>query len=656
MGLRDFFRREKGLTATPAVLSALHNGQLNTYQRLGGSNEEIGAAWQQYQAASYAYIYRSQPAVRKVVDYIARNASQLGLKLYERVSDTDRRRDTDHPAAQTMADPDGQGPPDQFLFTLIADWLVNENAYALIYRSSAGSRRRLLRVPPAAVEILTQGFFIVGYRIWLSNGRQFPDRSQPPLAPEDMLHWCGYNPEDARLGVSRLETLRSILAEDAASQQANIELLKAGLAKPGYIKRPLEAADWPEAVRERFQESWANQAKSSPRKTPVLEEGMEFADFGVSPKDAEMLDGRRFTNEEVASLYGLAHVPPEGEEERRAFYADVLPPLTGALAAQLNFSLLHNEFAEDAYYFEFDLNEKLRGEPEARFAAITSAVGRPWLTANEARAMENRPPVDGGDELVTPLNVLVGDNPRPAPNVMPPQDPNGPAQDGSHREASIKALLAPRQQQQLDRRNRYAREFTDLLVRHYERQERAYKSTSVKADRWVQWNAEMAGDLDALLRKSVETEGDVAAARFGSTFDTRMVTNYLQAMAEGAATDINKTTREELATAEAADVFARAKDVRSVAGGMSLATAASAFANREAAKQSVDAEHRVKTWIVTAADSAHPEMNGETVPLGATFSNGADGPPADHPGCECILEISANALGPLVLLASLWIF
>ena len=70
--------------------------------------------------------------------------------------------------------------------------------------------------------------------------------------------------------------------------------------------------------------------------------------------------------------------------------------------------------------FEFDLNEKLRGEPEARFAAITSAVGRPWLTANEARAMENRPPVDGGDELVTPLNVLVGDNPRPAPNVMPP--------------------------------------------------------------------------------------------------------------------------------------------------------------------------------------------------------------------------------------------
>lgn len=645
MGLRDFFRREKGLTATPAVLSALHNGQLNTYQRLGGSNQEIVAAWTQYQAASYAYMYRSQPAVRKVVDYIARNASQLGLKLYERVSDTDRRRDTDHPAAQTMDDPDGQRPADQFLFSLIADFLVSENAYALIYRPSSGSaQRRLLRVPPDAVEVLTQGFFIVGYRVMLANGQSLPDRSQPPLAPEDMLHWCGYNPAEPRLGVSRLETLRSILAEDAASQQANIELLKAGLAKPGYIKRPLEAADWPEEVRERFQESWANQAKSSPRKTPVLEEGMEFADFGVSPKDAEMLAGRRFTDEQVASLYGLAHVPPEGEEERRAFYADVLPPITRSLASQLDFSLLAGEFAESDYYFEFDLNEKLRGEPEARFAAITSAVGRPWLTANEARAMENRPPVEGGDELVTPLNVLVGDNPRPAPNVMPPQDPNGPPQDGSHREASIKALLAPRQQSQAERRDRYAAELTTTLRDHYERQQRAIDSAkgvkNVKAARWVAWNAELADDLRAILRRSVEAEGDVAAARFGSSFDTRLVTNYLQGMAEGAATDINKKTREELAVASTAEVFARAADVRAPAGGMSLATAASAFANREAARQASDTEYRVKTWVVTSDNSSHPEMNGETVPLGETFSNGADGPPADHPGCECLIEIT----------------
>jgi hypothetical protein len=30
------------------------------------------------------------------------------------------------------------------------------------------------------------------------------------------------------------------------------------------------------------------------------------------------------------------------------------------------------------------------------------------MTANEARALRNMPAIDGGDELVTPLNVLVG--------------------------------------------------------------------------------------------------------------------------------------------------------------------------------------------------------------------------------------------------------
>ena len=33
-------------------------------------------------------------------------------------------------------------------------------------------------------------------------------------------------------------------------------------------------------------------------------------------------------------------------------------------------------------------NEKLRGDPVQRFAAITSSTGAPWLTRNEARALE----------------------------------------------------------------------------------------------------------------------------------------------------------------------------------------------------------------------------------------------------------------------------
>jgi len=638
LGLRDIFRREKAITATPAVIDAIREGKVNTYQRLGGTNQQINAAWLQYQAASYAYMYSSQPAVRKVVDFIAWNISQIGLKLYERAGDTDRRRDTDHPAAQTMANPDGQRPADQFILYLVTDYLINENAYALIFRSSGRGPRTLIRVPPPAVEVVSSGGLLIsGYRIWLANGDTFPARDSEPLPPEDIIHWCGYNPELPGIGVSRLETLRATIAEEAASQQASIELRKAGLSKPGYIKRPLEAAEWSEEARQRFQESWSNQAKASTRRTPVLEEGMEFADFGISPKDAEMLEGRRFTNAEVASLYGLRNVPPDGDEERNAFYADVLPPITQSLASQLDFSLLDREYAEPDHYFEFDLNEKLRGEPEKRFAAITSAVGRPWLTANEARSMENRPPLDGGDDLVTPLNVLVGGV--PAPNVMPPQNPNGPPQDGSHRE---KALILPRQRAQQARRDRYGDEFTALLIRHYERQERALKSAkAISPRRWQQWINELAADLEALLRKSVQAEGDVSITRFGGeAFDLGQVRNYLHAEALGVADGTTSATREKLAELTAAEVYADAIDHRAPDAGQNLGTKASSFAAIEAAKQAPGATDRVKTWIVTAPNSAHPEMNGETVQLQQNFSNGRSGPPYEHPRCECLLSIA----------------
>jgi hypothetical protein len=74
---------------------------------------------------------------------------------------------------------------------------------------------------------------------------------------------------------------------------------------------------------------------------------------------------------------------------------------------------------------------------------------------------------------------------------------------------------------------------------------------------------------------------------------------------------------------------------------MTMATSLSAFSAREAGKQAPDRDARVKTWIVTSSNSSHPELDGETVPLGAVFSNGEDGPPSsDHPGCQCLLEIS----------------
>src|SRR5262245_35974574 len=54
---------------------------------------------------AYMTMYATQPNVRTVVDFLARNVAQLGIHVFRRVSDTDRQRLTNHQLAQWLAHP-----------------------------------------------------------------------------------------------------------------------------------------------------------------------------------------------------------------------------------------------------------------------------------------------------------------------------------------------------------------------------------------------------------------------------------------------------------------------------------------------------------------------------------------------------------------------
>ena len=149
-----------------------------------------------------------------------------------------------------------------------------------------------------------------------------------------------------------------------------------------------------------------------------------------------MYEVRRWAIERVAGVYGvplgMVGLDDNLEEARAQFYSDTLPPYCEEFTRMLNLRILVRVYNWTDGCFEFNLDEKHMGDD--RMKALVSASGRAVLTTNESRAMVNRPPIDGGDELVTPLNVVVGDNPKPSPQIMGPQDPNKPDQDGSYRE------------------------------------------------------------------------------------------------------------------------------------------------------------------------------------------------------------------------------
>lgn len=654
--MRNPFKR-KALTGTPEVVQGLSNGGVSAIQLLGGgSRERIQNVFNRAQSANYGWMYANSPAVRTVIDVIVRNVGQLELRLYEEVDESERQPRPDHPAALSLRYPNETTTADSFVRSMFKDFLLYDNAYSFLL-PAGGNKLSLVHLPSYMVEIMGSNLFETDiYRVWpqgawTNAGRWGGSGTPVDYLPDQILHWHGEHPLDPRVGISHLDTLRDVIAEDAALQQATIELANSGMQEPTWVFRPGDAPDWSNDARKGFEEDLTARMRRRNKMPVVLEEGMELRSFGVSPQDAQMLEVRRWAVERVATAFGVplatvglgsgrAESLPDAQSQ---LYTDTLLPYCQDFSRMLDQRILVRAYGWTDGTFEFSFDEKLMGNDRLR--ALTSASGRAVMLTNEARAKLNLPPIPGGDELVTPSNVIVGDNPKPSVDVMPVQDPNGPPQDGSHREAP-KALqvdtkasgdyvpLHPSRKADLDRQNRNIDLAQAAVERHFTRLSRSLKSKAVDQTDWTRWDREFSADLNTLLGQIVEKEATIYAFKLGGVFDPGMVVHYLLAMAEGAAEAINATIRSEIESLGLDGALAK-REQHVESAGAGLGAGATRWAREEAARQSPDTEHRVKVWIPDT--QRHAEYAGQTVPLDAKWPAGFA--PGGAPGCRCTQAI-----------------
>lgn len=387
---------------------------------------------------TYEALWRAQPSLRTVVGFLARNIAQLGVDPYERLSATDRRKlgPADHPLAAILERPLPGSKLTKYglISRLVNDLCLFDSAYWLKVRGD-NAVRGVVPVPRRLIRPIGRSWLAPdGYRI--EGNRGYRD-----VGVDDVVHFHGYDPDDPRDGVPPIETLRQVLAEEYAASTYREQLWNNGARVGGYISRPADAPEWGTAARDRFKNDWrAAYSGDGPDAggTPLLEDGMQFNPSGVTPKDAQYVEARKLTREEVAVAY---HVQPmlmglmDGAnfssvtEVHRWLYQDTLGPYLTQIAQDIECQLLTDldpAAVDGRVYVEFNLNEKLRGSFEQQAAAISSSVGGPWMTRDEARGLFNLPRIDGADELIVPLNVVTGGLASPR-DTAPNNPDNGPS-------------------------------------------------------------------------------------------------------------------------------------------------------------------------------------------------------------------------------------
>lgn len=92
------------------------------------------------QGQTEAELFKTQPHLRTVITFLARNVAQVGLKEFERVSDTDRQRVTDDVLINLLKQPNGTMTGYELLRQLVADLALYDNAYWVVVQNPIGMR------------------------------------------------------------------------------------------------------------------------------------------------------------------------------------------------------------------------------------------------------------------------------------------------------------------------------------------------------------------------------------------------------------------------------------------------------------------------------------------------------------------------------------
>ncbi len=386
---------------------------------------------------SYEQLWKTQPALRMVVEFLARNIAELPLDAFSRTSETDRKKMPGHKLAKLLANP---WPGSKWTKYKLINWTVQEycifNSAIWIKGKAPDGSPGVLPVPRRYIEPVGDNlFFPEHYRLTGTRGTR-------DLDPDQVVHFYGYNPEDPRDGWSPVETLRLILAEEVAAGKYREQMWRNGARISGYIKRPEKAPRWGDTARERFKASWQSYSSDmAAGGTPILEDGMEWHPGGITPKDAQYIEARQLTQEEVARAF---HIHPmmlglmsSGStsigglsELHQMLYSDTLGPYLEQFQQDIELQLLPDldPTGAESTYVEFNLRKKLQGSFAAQAAAISASVGAPWMTRNEGRALYNLSDLPDGEELITPLNVVEGG--LASPRDTAPDNPSNAESNG----------------------------------------------------------------------------------------------------------------------------------------------------------------------------------------------------------------------------------
>lgn len=355
-------------------------------------------------AKRVAAVYSCERVIKSAI-------ASLPCIIYRKLPDGGKERAVDHPLYYLL-----HSRPNQRQ-TAFEYWELNSghielrgNAYSQIVGGPDSAIEQLIPLHPdrMQVKILPNGRPLYEYRDQFGMMTTF--------AMEEIFHLRGAS-SDGYVGMSPITVNRETIGLAMSAQDYGVRFFENDSTPSGALEHPGELSEEAQKrLRDSFQKS---QTGKNRHKVAIFEEGMQYKPIGITNKDAQFLELRKFSRAEICSIFG---VPPHkiGDLERATFAnieqqaiefaTDCIRPRLKRIEARINTDLIDAlAVGEPGEYFcEFLMDALLRGDLKSRYEAYAAGINAGWLVRNEARAFENLNRIEGLDEPLRPMNTTSG--------------------------------------------------------------------------------------------------------------------------------------------------------------------------------------------------------------------------------------------------------
>ena len=287
-----------------------------------------------------------------------------------------------------------------FIFreTLMTHLLIYGNAYAQIIRNGKGEVIGLYPLLPSNIDVDRNSAGSLVYKYRSGSG-------EVKLTRDHVLHIpaLGF---DGLVGYSPIAMAKNTIGAAIAVEEYGAAFFKNGANPGGVLEHPGIVKDI-----QRVKDSWnaGFQGSANAHKISILEDGMKFHTIGIPPNEAQFLETRKYSVNEICRLF---KVPPHlvGDLDKATFsniehqsidfvVHSVSPWVTRWEQSLQQALILPSE--QPDIFIRFNLDGLLRGAYKERMDGY--AIGRQngWLSANDVRSLEemNRIPAEEGGDL-----------------------------------------------------------------------------------------------------------------------------------------------------------------------------------------------------------------------------------------------------------------